>query len=219
MGADLLFLATLMLNSQTPVEVFVTSDELLKLLSAKLGGHILTSSSPLGDAVIEIRRAGMVDFFRLLKLDADLSFCMLLDVTGVDWMDQRAERFEVVYHLLSIKNRVRLRVKITVAEREPEVDSVVSIWSSANFMEREVWDMYGLRFRGHPDLRRILMYDEFQGHPLRKDYPVQGKQPRIPLRSPEVRNTAVDMNRAELITIGGRKRSPNRISANGGVRS
>jgi NADH:ubiquinone oxidoreductase subunit C len=71
-------------------------------------------------------------------------------------------------------------------------------------MEREAWDMYGVTFKGHPDQRRILMYDEFEGHPLRKDYPVQGKQPRIPLRSPEVRNTAVDMARPNLVSINRR---------------
>jgi NADH:ubiquinone oxidoreductase subunit C len=73
-------------------------------------------------------------------------------------------------------------------------------------MEREAWDMFGVEFRGHPNLRRILMYDEFQGYPLRKDYPVQGKQPRIPLRAPEVRNTAADMKRAELVAINPRRR-------------
>jgi len=186
---------------------------LIARLKAKLGSQILSAEVSLGDAVIRIPRPGMKDFFRLLKLDAELGFSMLIDVTVVDWLDARPERFEVVYHLLNIATRDRLRVKIDVSEGHPEVDSVVELWSSANFMEREAWDMYGVNFKGHPEQRRILMYDEFQGHPLRKDYPVQGKQPRIPLRSPEVRNTAVDMIRPNLVTIG--RRGADKRSMNG----
>ena len=96
-----------------------------------------------------------------------------------------------------------------VPENDPVVDSMVELWPGADFMEREVWDMYGIKFKGHPDLRRILMYDEFVGHPLRKDYPVQAKQPRVPLLNPEVRNTAVDMKRAALVTINPRKMASN----------
>lgn len=146
----------------------------------------------------------MHEFFRLLKLDAELGFSMFIDVTVVDWLDARPNRFEVVYHLLNLNKRTRLRVKIDVPESNPQVDSVTDLWSAANFMEREAWDMYGVDFKGHPDMRRILMYDEFEGHPLRKDYPVEGKQPRIPLRSPEVRNTAVDMVRPNLVKINRR---------------
>lgn len=190
-----------------------SSTALIARLKSKLGSQILSSEVSLGDAVIQIPRAGMHDFFRLLKLDAELGFTMFIDVTVVDWLDARPNRFEVVYHLLNIATRERLRVKIEVPEVNPEVDSVADLWSAANFMEREAWDMYGVTFKGHPDLRRILMYDEFQGYPLRKDYPVQGKQPRIPLRSPEVRNTAVDMVRPNLVTI--KRRSSGDNSANG----
>lgn len=175
---------------------------LLKLLHEKLPNHIISSEVNLGDAVVRIRREGMVDFFRLLKLDSQLSFEMFLNVTAVDWMDERDARFEVVYHLLSLKHRSRLRIKIDADEDKPEVDSLVSLWPGANFMEREVWDMYGIKFAGHPDLRRILMYEEFKGYPLRKDYPVQGKQPRVKLRHPEVENTARLMDRPELVQIG-----------------
>jgi NADH-quinone oxidoreductase subunit C len=132
---------------------------------------------------------------------------MFISVTAIDWMDSREERYEVIYHLLSLSQGLRIRVRVFVPESDASLESVQDIWAGANFMEREVWDMYGVAFKGHPDLRRILMYDEFKGHPLRKDYPVQGKQPRIPLRAPEVRNTAVDMKRSELVTIG-RRLSP-----------
>jgi NADH-quinone oxidoreductase subunit C len=180
------------------------SQKLLELLTNKLSSQLVSSSLELGDVVVRVNRERALDLFKLLKLDADFQFNMLVDLTAIDWMDQREERFEVIYHLLSISKLYRLRVKVFVPENAPEIESVVSLWPGANFMEREAWDMYGVVFRGHPDLRRILMYDEFKGHPLRKDYPVQGKQPRIALRSPEVENTARDMVRPALVQINKR---------------
>ena len=88
-------------------------------------------------------------------------------------------RFEVVYHFFSLPLKSRIRVKVPVEESDPMVASLTPLWASANWFEREVWDMYGIRFRGHPDLKRILMYEEFVGHPLRKDYPVNKRQPLI----------------------------------------
>src|SRR5206468_1510138 len=105
------------------------------------------------------------------------------DETAVDYLGQ-TPRFEVVCHLVSLTHGRRLRVKIQVPEEDPVVPSLVPLWKSANWMEREVWDMYGIRFSGHPDLRRILMYEEFVGHPLRKDYPVNKRQPLVPERDP-----------------------------------
>jgi len=96
----------------------------------------------------------------------------------------RSRRFEVVTHLHSLSNNHRLRVKIRVPEDEPWVHSLVPIWKGANWVERECWDMFGIRFVGHPDLRRILMYEEFVGHPLRKDYPVEKRQPLTEERDP-----------------------------------
>jgi len=177
----------------------------LHLLKQKFSSQLIEADLSLGDVVVRIRRESVADIFRLLKLDSDLKMNFLVSVTAVDWLDARDERFDVVYHLMSVSNLYRLRVKVAVPESAAEVASVTSLWSGANFMEREVWDMFGIRFAGHPDLRRILMYDEFEGHPLRKDYPVQGKQPRMQLRHPEVRNTAVDMQRAALVQIGKRR--------------
>ncbi len=85
----------------------------------------------------------------------------------------------MVYHFYSLPRRARLRVKLPVSEDQPEVDSLTSLWKSANWYEREVWDMFGIRFRGHPNLKRILMYEGFEGHPLRKDYPIKKRQPLI----------------------------------------
>ena len=179
-------------------------EKVLELVSSKLGATIKEPRLNLGDAEIKVLREGMLDIFRILKIDSELSFNSLLDVTVVDWLDERECRFEVVYHLLSIYKLYRLRVKVLVPENCAEVDSVCGLWSSAKFIEREAWDMYGIVFKGHPDLRRILMYEEFEGHPLRKDYPVQGKQPRVKMRHVEVRNTAVDMKRNALVQINSR---------------
>jgi len=88
-------------------------------------------------------------------------------------------RFAVVYHFYSLKHKHRIRLVVPVEESEPELDSLTSLWPGANWLEREVWDMFGIRFQGHPDLKRILMYEEFEGHPLRKDYPVNKRQPLI----------------------------------------
>jgi NADH-quinone oxidoreductase subunit C len=88
-------------------------------------------------------------------------------------------RFDVVYHLYSTRHQHRVRLKVPVALADPSVASLTSLWASANWFEREVWDMFGVTFTGHPDLRRILMYDSFKGHPLRKDYPVRKRQPLI----------------------------------------
>lgn len=191
------------------------TDRCLSLLTQKLGSQIVESSLSCGDAVVRIEKSRVPDFFRILKLDTELSFNYLSDITAVDWLDSMPHRFEVVYHLGSLKTGNRVRVKVWVPENDCTVPSVTGLWSGANFLEREVWDMYGIRFEGHPDLRRILMYDEFEGHPLRKDYPVQGKQPRMPLRSPEVRNTAVDMVRPTLVQIN--RRASSAASSEGSV--
>ncbi len=113
-----------------------------------------------------------------LKEDPELQYNYLMDLTAVDYW-KRKPRFEVVYHFLSVVHSFRLRLKLPVAEPEPTVDSLTSLWPSANWYEREVYDMFGIQFTGHPDLRRILLYPEFEGHPLRKDYPIKRRQPLI----------------------------------------
>ena len=153
-----------------------------------------------------LKREGMLEVFKTLRDGEPFLFNMLIDVTCVDWLDKREPRFDVVYQLLSLTYNHRLCIKVSASEELPEVDSVRSLWPAANFLEREAWDMYGVRFDGHGDLRRILMYDEFVGHPLRKDYPLRGKQPRVALRVPELRNTSADMHRQELVSLPVRQR-------------
>lgn len=183
------------------VQVKGTSSELLEVLQKECGEILQDAVVELGSVVVTVDPENLTKLLTSCKNSSSLGFNLLSDITAVDWMDHRDERFEVVYQLLSLSRLWRLTVKVPVSESKPEVSSVVSLWTGASFLEREVWDMFGIRFVGHPDLRRILMYEEFVGHPLRKDYPVQAKQPRIPLRAPEVENTARRMIRPDLVTI------------------
>ena len=98
----------------------------------------------------------------------------LEDVTAVDWFPAQEPRFQVSYHLLSHARKERIRLRVMLAASKPEVETITDVWPSANYYEREVFDLFGVHFAGHPNLRRILMPDEWTGHPLRKDYPVEG---------------------------------------------
>ena len=118
------------------------------------------------------------------RLKVEFGFDLFLDVTAVDWLG-RSPRFEVVYHFYSTGHHVRVRLKTRVPEADPTVDSLISLYGSARFMERECHDMYGIVFRGNPDLRPILLYEGFVGHPLRKDYPKRAEQPLVPFRDPQ----------------------------------
>jgi NADH-quinone oxidoreductase subunit C len=140
--------------------------------SEKLGGSILDHKILKGELVIWIKRDDAIKVLTFLRDDPECVFEQLLDVTAVDYPD-RPERFELVYHLLSLKNNNRVRIKYLTDENTP-VPSVVSVFSSANWFEREVWDMYGVMFQNHPDHRRILTDYGFDGHPLRKDFPLTG---------------------------------------------
>jgi NADH-quinone oxidoreductase subunit C len=120
-----------------------------------------------------IDRALLRDTAAFLKNDSELRFDYLCDITCVDWHPMEP-RFEVVYHLLSIPSKQRVRLKVKLHGDDPVLESVTSVWPSANFYEREVFDLFGIRFEGHPYLRRIMLPENWEGHPLRKDYPVEG---------------------------------------------
>jgi NADH-quinone oxidoreductase subunit C len=132
---------------------------------------ILSITSFRNETTILVQATWIVRVCRLLKEHPDLRYDFLSDVTAIDWLPHRP-RFEVVYHLSSLPFKRRLRVKVRVEEGEA-VPSVTEVWGTAAWHEREVYDMFGIPFDGHPDLRRILMPEAWQGHPLRKDYPVQ----------------------------------------------
>jgi NADH-quinone oxidoreductase subunit C len=175
------------------------SDHLIGLLRAEKAAAVLGSHSFAGDATVLVRREHLLDVAALLRDDPRFAMNMLIDVTGTDFLTFPAElrsavspvdaesgldpedlpRFEVVYHFLSLQHRHRLRLKVMASEDDLNVPSLTPLWIAANWGEREVWDMYGVRFDGHPELRRVLMYEEFEGHPLRKDYPLRGYQPLV----------------------------------------
>jgi NADH-quinone oxidoreductase subunit C len=150
----------------------------LQLLREKYPEAVLDTILPQGDATAVIRPEFLTKVVDFLKSDPRLLFDVLIDITAIDYLGSKP-RFNVVYHLLSLPFNRRLRLKVPVEDGEPALDSLTPWWGSANWLEREVWDMFGIRFTGHPDLKRILMYEEFQGHPLRKDYPIRKRQPRI----------------------------------------
>lgn len=166
------------------------SDAELLRIRERLGAKVLDTLEAQGDSILFLDRAGLRDSFSALKEDRALDYDFLSDITAVDYWKKKAPRFELVYQLISMARRRRLRVRVPVPENDPSVESLTPIWRGANFLEREVWDLFGIRFIGHPDLRRVLLYEEFQGHPLRKDYPVNLCQPRVPER--QVEGTFVD---------------------------
>jgi NADH-quinone oxidoreductase subunit C len=141
-------------------------------IKAKGGAAVLGTSVAYGELTIDADRDHLVELMTVLRDDPELRFVQLTDIAGVD-RPKRAERFDVVYQLLSYKKNVRVRVKVKTDEDTP-VPSVVGVWPNANWCEREAFDMYGIFFSGHPDLRRILTDYGFHGYPLRKDFPMTG---------------------------------------------
>lgn len=156
-------------------------EKVINELKVDFKDDITEFSIQFGDHVIRIKRESLQDIVRFLKKTPH-NFAMLLDLTCVDYIGEEP-RFEMVYHLYSISNKNRLRLKIRLDENDLKIDSLTSFWGNANWLEREVFDMYGVRFNGHPDLRRLFMYDGFEGYPLRKDYPLRKRQPIIPMRN------------------------------------
>ncbi len=157
--------------------------DILARLAERFGAAILETHAHHGDHTAVADCAALPEVLGFCRDDVALRFDMLMDLTAVDYLTfpgrEDGSRFEVVYHLYSVRENHRLRIKVPVDEDEPVVPSVVPLWPIANWFEREVWDMFGIRFEGHPDLRRLLLYEEFEGHPLRKDYPVNKRQPLI----------------------------------------
>ncbi len=151
---------------------------ILRRLLDSLPDAVRETHVRLGDVTAQIDAERVLEVLRFLRDDPELEFDMLSDVTAVDYLGEEP-RFEVVYHLYSLSKNHRLRVKARVSEQAAEISSAVELWPSANWLEREVWDLYGIRFHDHPDLRRLLLYEEFEGHPLRKDYPKERRQPLV----------------------------------------
>ncbi len=150
----------------------------LRKINERFADSLINTHSRLGQDTVVIDGSKILELARFLKEDPELKFNFLMDLTAVDhW--KRKPRFEMVYHFVSLEKGLRLRVKVPIGEPEPEVPTLSALWPGANWYEREVFDMFGIKFKDHPDLRRILMYPEFAGHPLRKDYPITKRQPLV----------------------------------------
>ena len=155
------------------------SQNVLDRLKAQFaGGEILETGSQHGDEWARVRRDAWLAVATFLRDDPATKMEMFIDLTGVDRFSTEP-RFDVVLHLYSVSLKHRVRLYGGCPENDPTIDSLCGVWEGANWYEREAYDLYGVRFKGHPDLRRILMYPEFVGHPLRKDYPKEKRQPLV----------------------------------------
>jgi NADH-quinone oxidoreductase subunit C len=157
------------------------SQRVVELARMRFPQAVLSASAFRGDETIVVRREDYLEVVRFLKDSPGTAMDFLVDLTCVDWPG-REPRFDVVVHLRSHAHGHRVRVKVGVPEGDCACPSLAGVYRAANWFEREAFDMYGVRFAGHPDLRRILLYEEFEGHPLRKDYPKEKRQPLVPAR-------------------------------------
>jgi NADH-quinone oxidoreductase subunit C len=151
--------------------------QIAKLIEEKFAGQVLGTTSHAGQVSVLIRKETIKDVCLYLRDEPSLRLDHLSDLTAVDYSKYPGDtgpRFEVVYNMISTVHRHRIRVKARVSEEDPRIDSVSSIWQTANWHERETYDLMGVKFDGHPDLRRILLTEDWEGHPLRKEYPLKG---------------------------------------------
>lgn len=162
------------------------SKRVLEILKSKFGDDIYETHSQFGDDTAVVNPQRWREIARFLRDDPQCAMNMFVDLTAVDYLGRQTPRFEVVLHVHSLERSHRIRLKARIGDDDAngvEIDSVVSVWKGANWFERECFDMFGVNFKGHPDLRRILMYPEFVGYPLRKDYPADKTQPLVELRN------------------------------------
>jgi NADH-quinone oxidoreductase subunit C len=153
-------------------------ETILSVLQSVLGDGVLSATESLGMPVLVIRAEALLPLVRAVR-EHPANLGVLLDLTCLD-NPEAPQRFTLVYHFASFLSRARLRIKIPLDGSEPAIDSLTPFWPNAGWLEREVYDMFGVRFRGHPGLKRLLLYEGFEGHPLRKDYPLRRHQPRVP---------------------------------------
>ena len=170
------------------------SKKVLEALTKKFGEAIERTETQFGDEVAYVKREKLVEIATWLRDDAAMAFDSPVFVSCIDLLDLRrpdengrlvqvdtthVPRFEVCYQLRSLKHRHRIRLKVRVTENDPRCPSLADLWKAFDWQERETYDMFGIRFEGHPDLRRIYLYEEFVGYPLRKDYPKEKRQPLV----------------------------------------
>lgn len=148
--------------------------QIIEKLKARFPEDVISASEFRGQHSATVNKNRIVEICRYLHDEPGLEFDLLRDLTAVDYMNKQTPRFDVVYHIYSIKHRHFLRLKAGVDEKRCEIDSVMPVWIGANWHEREAYDLFGITFKGHPDLRRILLPEDWEGHPLRKDYKTEG---------------------------------------------
>jgi len=148
-------------------------------IKQKFGDKVVETHSFREDQTVTLTKECVFEVAQYLRDEPSLDMNFLMDLTAVDYLNKKPVRFEVVYHFYSLKHNHRVRIKVPVEESDPVVDTLDSLYKSANWYEREVWDLYGIKFNGHPNMKRILLYEGFKGHPLRKDYPINKRQPLI----------------------------------------
>lgn len=153
---------------------------ILDKLKAHFGESNIVASEFRDELTVVVPKERIVEICRFLKEDPELNFDLLADVFGID-MNTPEKRFGVIYNMFSLSNKHRLRLKTFTEEDDPKVPTVTGIWGTANWHERETYDMFGIIFEGHPDLRRVYMPEEFEHHPLRKDFPLMGIPGSLPL--------------------------------------
>ena len=160
------------------------SQAVVDRLDAQFGERVLESSDAFGDHEVRVALKDWAEVAQFMKDDVDLQMDHFIDLTAVDYPERESARFDLVLMTRSSVTGARIRLRTHVKDGE-EPGTLSGIWSGANWAEREVWDMFGIKFNGHPDMRRILLYEEFVGHPLRKDYPIDKAQPLVPYREVE----------------------------------
>lgn len=155
----------------------MTSEEIIEKVKSSMGEDVLEASVTLGDAVVHVAPESLPKVAKFVKEDSDLSLDYLSQITGVDYLDQdREPRFEAVYELHSMDKNHSLRIRVGLPEDDPTVPTVSGLWKGALFPEMELFDMYGFNVTGHPNLKRLIMPDDWEGHPLRKDVPLMTEE-------------------------------------------
>jgi NADH-quinone oxidoreductase subunit C len=158
-----------MIPAQREIGTLLISD-----LAERLPGAVRQLSHSRGESYLHVEPARLVEVARFLKEEPVWQFAFLANISPVDWLS-RSPRFEVVYHLRSLAFNYRLGLKVDVPDQSLSLPSLTGVWRAADWLEREAYDLFGVRYSGHPDLRRIMMPDDWQGHPYRRDYPLAGR--------------------------------------------
>jgi len=151
----------------------ITNEELLAAISGKFGDKVTVAGEPFGLLTLETGRDSIIEILDFLKNDTVLQFIFLTDITGIHYPEQKDKEIGVIYHLHSLVNNVRLRLKVFLADADVHIPTATTVYHGANWMERETYDLFGVLFDGHPDLRRILNVDDMTAFPMRKEFPLE----------------------------------------------